>query len=183
MFQICDHVGIREEREDYENFVLPWNKTWSLNINILRACFPYEHNYAEAIQNEFVTVFKWLKVVHNSKSPQITHKSPLPCDLLIKVTINAVIIFLVFINYPFQVREFLFEMSDDPFEVKLRDNFELLLDEYNENLKRHKMLRDKVSKVSKLFSVIFCCCARARLRLLKTLKSSENCSPSTFQSI
>lgn len=35
-------------------------------------------------------------------------------------------------------------MSDDPFEVKLRDNFELLLDEYNESLKRQKMLKDKV---------------------------------------
>lgn len=36
-------------------------------------------------------------------------------------------------------------MSDDPFEVKLRDNFVLLEDEYNENLKRLKMLEDRVS--------------------------------------
>lgn len=36
-------------------------------------------------------------------------------------------------------------MSDDPFEVKLRDNFELLEDEYHESLKRQKMLKDKVS--------------------------------------
>ncbi|KAJ8927257.1 hypothetical protein NQ314_020308 [Rhamnusium bicolor] len=42
------------------------------------------------------------------------------------------------------IKEFLFEMSDDPFEVKLRDNFELLEDEYNESLKRQKMLKDKV---------------------------------------
>lgn len=35
-------------------------------------------------------------------------------------------------------------MSDDPFEVKLRDNFELLEDEYSESLKRQKMLKDKV---------------------------------------
>lgn len=40
-------------------------------------------------------------------------------------------------------------MSDDPFEVKLRDNFELLLDEYNEGLKRQKMLREKVVIQSK----------------------------------
>lgn len=38
-------------------------------------------------------------------------------------------------------------MSDDPFEVKLRDNFELLEDEYHESLKRQKMLKDKVSTV------------------------------------
>ena len=43
-----------------------------------------------------------------------------------------------------QVQEFVFEMSDDPFEIKLRENFVLLEDEYNESLKRQKMLNDKV---------------------------------------
>lgn len=43
-----------------------------------------------------------------------------------------------------QVKEFLFEMADDPFEVKLRDNYELLEDEYSEGLKRQKMLKEKV---------------------------------------
>lgn len=45
-------------------------------------------------------------------------------------------------------------MSDDPFEVKLRDNFELLEDEYNESLKRQKMLRDKVRILLKCHFVI-----------------------------
>jgi len=48
-----------------------------------------------------------------------------------------------------QVKEFLFEMSDDPFEVRLRDNYELLEDEYKESLKRQKMLDVKVAELCK----------------------------------
>ncbi|RZC33587.1 UPF0378 protein -like [Asbolus verrucosus] len=129
--RIKDSTLIRHERLDNENFSVAWNKTWGLSIDLFKAVFPYEHSYADAVQNEFVSVFKWLKIIHNHTKAPFTADSPLPSDLLINV------------------KEFLFEMSDDPFEVKLRDNFELLEDEYNESLKRQKMLKEKVAELCK----------------------------------
>lgn len=77
---------IKTERLDNETFQLPWNKTWGLTIDLFRATFPHEHYYAEAIQNEFISIWKWLKVVHNRKKAPFTSQSPLPSDLLINVT-------------------------------------------------------------------------------------------------
>ncbi|XP_021942266.1 protein KIAA0100 isoform X3 [Zootermopsis nevadensis] len=129
--KILDSEEVRLERKNTEGFILPWNITWNLTISSLKACFPYEHNFSEAIQNELVSVVKWLKLVHKKQRQPFTSDSPLPPDLLIKV------------------KEFLFEMSDDPFEVRLRDNYELLEDEYKESLKRQKMLDVKVAELCK----------------------------------
>ncbi|KOX78506.1 hypothetical protein WN51_07913 [Melipona quadrifasciata] len=45
------------------------------------------------------------------------------------------------------IKEWVFEVSDDPFEVRLRDNYELLEDEYKESLKRQAMLDAKVQEL------------------------------------
>lgn len=55
----------------------------------------------------------------------------------------------------FQVKELMFEMSDDPFEVSLRDNYELLVDEYWESQKRKDMLEEKVIIVSVVAFIFF----------------------------
>lgn len=41
------------------------------------------------------------------------------------------------------------EVGDDPFEVKLRDNYELLEDEYFESVKRLQVLEAKISQLYK----------------------------------
>lgn len=81
---------IKEERLENEHFLLPWNKTWGLTIDVFKAIFPYEHSYSDAVQNEFISIFKWLKVVHNKKKVLFTADSPLPSDLLINVGLLAV---------------------------------------------------------------------------------------------
>jgi hypothetical protein len=57
----------------------------NITVDSLKACFPYEHNFAEAVQNEFVSVVKWLKLVHKKQRRPFTSDSPLPADLVIKV--------------------------------------------------------------------------------------------------
>ncbi|KAG5672537.1 hypothetical protein PVAND_002659 [Polypedilum vanderplanki] len=117
---------LTEERKNYEQFRLSSNKVWVIKIGAFKGIFPYDHDFSSAIKDEFVSIYKWLKILHNYKKSPFTENSPLPRDLVI------------------QINEFLLEMSDDPFEVKLRDNYVLLLDEYNESLKRKKTLDQKI---------------------------------------
>ena len=52
------------------------------------------------------------------------------------------------------MQSFKFEIGDDPFEVKLGDNHELMKDEYNEAEKRRKMLDQKVQNLKKGYGII-----------------------------
>ncbi|XP_017843588.2 LOW QUALITY PROTEIN: protein KIAA0100 [Drosophila busckii] len=120
---------LSHERLNFPGFVLPSNKVWVTNIGSFKAIFPYDHDFYDAINNEFVTHFKWLKLVHNYKKKPFTVDSPLPSDWVIKI------------------KEFLLEISDDPFEVKLRDNYVLLVDEYLESLKRKSLFDKKIAEL------------------------------------
>lgn len=88
LFRVLDNDLIRCERRDNEFFKLAWNRTWGFNVDLFRVSFPYMHNYADAVQNELLAVFKWLKLVHNSKKSPFTLDSPLPSDMLINVSIR-----------------------------------------------------------------------------------------------
>ncbi|XP_063892282.1 protein hobbit [Helicoverpa armigera] len=127
----ADDHDVRVERKANEGFALTWNKVWSVSVDSVRVVFPYKHRFAEAVQGDFVSLFKWIKLVHGIKKKPFTSESPLPSDLHIKI------------------EELLIEMSDDPFEVKLRDNYELLEDEYKESQKRRTMLDAKVQELCK----------------------------------
>lgn len=130
MINSLDELSVlTQERKHYDRFKLATNKVWAIKIGSFKGIFPYDHDFSSAIKDEFVSIYKWLKILHNFKKSPFTEQSPLPRDLII------------------QINEFLLEMSDDPFEVKLRDNYVLLLDEYNESLKRKKTLDQKVNEL------------------------------------
>lgn len=128
--QSTDFVEVvQNERKHYESFALTTNKVWITSIGNFKVIFPYDHDYAEAIQSEFNSLIKWLKLTHNRRPVPFTSDSPLPSDMII------------------QIKEFLMEMSDDPFEVKLRDNYVLLVDEYHESIKRQKLFDQKIQEL------------------------------------
>ena len=44
------------------------------------------------------------------------------------------------------IKQFRVELSDDPFEVRLRDNYELRKDEYMEAMTRLKVLEERIAE-------------------------------------
>ncbi|KAG8300516.1 hypothetical protein J6590_074429 [Homalodisca vitripennis] len=128
--RLHDSEVVKGERANSDGFLLAWNNTWGVSIKSLKMIFPYEHNFTDAVQKEFISIVKWLRSLYRKQKPT-NDVQPLPSDLVIKL------------------KEFVFEMSDDPFEVRLRDNYELLEDEYKEILKRQKMLDAKVADMCK----------------------------------
>lgn len=93
LVKVTDNEEVRVERQSNEGFELEWNETWALNVDLVKACFPYEHQFTDAIQNELFSIRKWLKEVHSSSHGRNSEregegerrKALLPCDLIVKV--------------------------------------------------------------------------------------------------
>ncbi|KAH7955432.1 hypothetical protein HPB52_000876 [Rhipicephalus sanguineus] len=118
-------------RHTIKGLTQQYNKLWTLAIEEMRVAFPYDYNFAEACSEEAVNIVRWLKLVHKKGKVPFTADSPLPSDFSIKVKTLTI------------------ELGDDPFEVKLRNNYELLEDEYHESLKRKRMLDEKIENYRK----------------------------------
>ncbi|CAL8115614.1 unnamed protein product [Orchesella dallaii] len=104
------------------------NLSWRVEIEKVNFTFPYGFNFAAAFQEEFITCTRWIRKL-NAK-PNTTTPT-LWSDLSIKL------------------RDVRIEVGDDPFEVKLRDNYELLEDEYFESVKRLQVLETKINQLYK----------------------------------
>ncbi|GBN08188.1 Protein KIAA0100, partial [Araneus ventricosus] len=113
-------------RQGFDELELPNNRLLSIHFDAVKFVFPYQYNFAEAFSEEFINLIKWLKILHKKKKVPFTLESKLPPDLHIVCKVWSI------------------ELEDDLFEVKLRDNCELLEDEYHESLKRKRMLDEKI---------------------------------------
>ena len=117
------------ERRRMEGAVLESNKCFLVAVKSFTIIQPYQFNFYQVVLQEFVGVFKWLKLLH--KKEKSNTESDLPRDILINI------------------QHFKFEFADDPFEIKLRDNYVLREDEYLESQKRLQIFGQRIEEFRK----------------------------------
>ncbi|XP_070591591.1 bridge-like lipid transfer protein family member 2 [Erythrolamprus reginae] len=107
------------------------NRVWALSCASVAVEFPYQYDFSATL-DEALGVQKWLKGLHGRKGGGgAPSAQPLPPDLMLKV------------------QHFSWVFLDDVFEVKLRDNYELMKDESKESTKRLHLLDAKVAALRK----------------------------------
>ncbi|XP_070684951.1 bridge-like lipid transfer protein family member 2 [Pempheris klunzingeri] len=116
-------------RDTFPFLTTPHNRVWVLTCPSLSVEFPYQYNFSNTFDMA-ISVQKWLKTLHRSPSHATTVQS-LPPDLVFKIS------------------QFSFVFLDDIFEIKLRDNYELMKDESKESAKRLQLLDKKVADLRK----------------------------------
>ncbi|KAM3875470.1 bridge-like lipid transfer protein family member 2 [Diretmus argenteus] len=116
-------------RDTFPFLTTPQNRVWVITCPSLAVEFPYQYNFSNTFDMA-ISVQKWLKTLHQSPN-QSTAVQRLPPDLVIKIS------------------QFSFVFLDDVFEIKLRDNYELMKDESKESAKRLHLLDKKVADLRK----------------------------------
>ncbi|XP_043232606.1 protein KIAA0100-like [Amphibalanus amphitrite] len=130
------HVAAAARRAACEELLLPQNDCWEVTITSLEGSVPYGYDFSEAWSEELLTTVRWLRRLHGRPSGPAREDGPLPADLCI------------------QIKQLSLEICDDPFEVKLRDNYELLEDEYHESVKRRQTLDLKIEEQRRIHGLL-----------------------------
>ncbi|TNN66058.1 Protein KIAA0100 [Liparis tanakae] len=122
---------MRAHRDAFPFLATPRNCVWVLTCPSLAIEFPYQYNFSNTFDMA-INVQKWLKTLHRSPGQAAAAAvQRLPPDLVFKVS------------------QFSFVFLDDTFEIKLRDNYELMKDESKESAKRLQLLDKKVADLRK----------------------------------
>ncbi|KAI7800861.1 putative UPF0378 protein [Triplophysa rosa] len=128
--QMLDDLDdMHQHRSSFTFLQTTRNRTWLFTAPSLAIEFPYQYNFSETF-DKAISVQKWLKTLHRAAVPPVESQR-LPPDLLIRIN------------------QFSFVFLDDVFEIKLRDNYELMKDESKESAKRLQLLDKKVADLRK----------------------------------
>ncbi|XP_059829672.1 bridge-like lipid transfer protein family member 2 isoform X1 [Hypanus sabinus] len=105
---------------------------WAIQLSSVSAEFPFRYDFSSAF-DQCVTVANWLKALHRVGGPPREGRpaGPLPSNIVLRLG------------------QFSFVFLDSVFEVKLRDDYELMKDESKESAKRLKLLDAKVTALRK----------------------------------
>ena len=116
-------------REDFvgANFVTKKNRVLGICMERVKVIFPYKYDFADTFNEHFMSCIKWLRLLHRSPSS----------DSIISVAFDLAI----------DINHVCLEIEDDPFEVKLRNNYELLEDEMKEDIKRQQALNERLEQL------------------------------------
>ncbi|XP_026047563.1 protein KIAA0100 isoform X2 [Astatotilapia calliptera] len=125
----ADLTEMQLHRDTFPFLTTPHNRVWVLTCPSLSMEFPYQYNFSNTF-DKAISVQKWLKSLHQSPT-QASATQRLPPDLIFKIS------------------QFSFVFLDDVFEIKLRDNYELMKDESKESAKRLQLLDKKVADLRK----------------------------------
>ena len=123
------HQLAKQYRGEIDNLEQKVNsKSIIISMAHCEFAFPHQVNIHNLFSDEFLGIYKWLKIIHNKSGTEWDKIHP---DILVFIKQISV------------------EFQDDPFEVQLRDNFELLEDEFKESKKREKCLNNRIDDLKK----------------------------------
>ncbi|XP_047142514.1 bridge-like lipid transfer protein family member 2 isoform X1 [Hydra vulgaris] len=112
-------------RSKFKN-IQPENIAWSIYAHEMYATFPYGFCFGDSLEKLQLVIKMVIKLHKKSKPPDLLS---LPPDLL------------------FLCKNFSFEVEDDPFEVRLGDNYMLLADENEQAIEREQKLEAKLEEI------------------------------------
>nr|XP_057936208.1 bridge-like lipid transfer protein family member 2 isoform X2 [Doryrhamphus excisus] len=126
----ADLPEMQLHRNSFPFLETPQNRVWVFTCPFLSLEFPYQYNFSKTF-DKAISVQKWLKTLHRPSGQDSKVQQSLPPDLIFKIS------------------QFSFVFLDDIFEIKLRDNYELMKDESKESAKRLQLLDKKVADLRK----------------------------------